>query len=143
MKNSVLIFVGIVIGSLLLGVGAYFGFHTSPKTSIAGSTISQQYGTPFQATDAYTGSGQASTTEAAVSGKTYYLTDISGSAGTGGGTVVVEDGSTIIWEAYIASSTPYDHAFVQPIKTTAGNSLYVFTTGSVSEVINSSGYSYP
>ena len=105
-----------------------------------------EFGTPFVETAS--GTARATATHAAVTGKTYYITDISGSMkGPGDSTIVVKQGTTTIWQDIIPSATTgtgngvYIKNFDVPLKGASG-ALVSVTVGTATALsfANIAGY---
>lgn len=79
-------------------------------------------GTPFSETATHATAAVAS--HAAVSGRTYYITDISASTDKAGALVLVKQGTTVIWRSQIASTAAgnnsYEHTFRTPLRGASG-----------------------
>jgi hypothetical protein len=100
------------------------------------------HGTPFTATASISGS-VAVASVSGVAGRTYYVTDVSGSSDTATGTIVIKDATTIIWQERVSSTTPYEHTFKAPLKVAAGATVSVSVRGDAVAFANISGYSLP
>jgi hypothetical protein len=75
-------------------------------------------GTPFSETATHATTAVAS--HAAVTGRTYYITDISASSDKAGALLLVKQGTTIIWRTQVATTAAginaYSHSFRTPLK---------------------------
>lgn len=101
--------------------------------------MTQDYGQRFSVTA--TGTTSATATQAASSGHSHYITDISASSDTAGSIITVKQGTTTIWEAIIDANTTYHHSFVTPLKGAEGALVSITVSGGTSVVkANIAGY---
>ena len=100
-------------------------------------TNKQLHGTPFQQTATHATSAVA--TQTGATGKTSYITDISGSSDKAGSVILVKDGSTTIWQDIVGQGH-YNHSFVQPLKATAGANVSVTVDGTALANANIAGF---
>ena len=102
----------------------------------------QLHATPYQQTA--TGTTSAVATQAAVTGQTFYVTDISGSSDKAAAKILVKDGATVIWQDQIqvsaAGASYYEHTFGTPLKCTSGNSASVTVDGTSVSNANLAGF---
>lgn len=102
----------------------------------------QNSGANFYATATHATS--AVSTVAAVTGTTYYVTDIAGSSDKAGSLLLVKDGSTVIWGVQLATtaagSNSFKQSFLSPLPITKGNSVSVTVDGTSVCYSNLSGY---
>lgn len=101
-------------------------------------TTKQDHGTPFSST-----AGSVFVASAIVSGlpvKTIYVTDISGSSDYAAGTIAVFDGSTILWQDRLSSTSAYQHSFIQPLRCSVGATCTVTVSGTTVCYANVSGF---
>ncbi len=68
-------------------------------------------------------SGSAVATEAASTGRSHYITDISASSPVSTCIVELIDGSTILWSNIVGSGGYLDKIFSEPILITSGNAV--------------------
>lgn len=93
-----------------------------------------------------TGSGTASVAQAATSGRTYYVTDISGSTDQSVGTVVIKlyshlNTGGVFWQDRVNAS--YDKHFTVPVRITTGSAITLNvrnTSAAGSCWVNMTGY---
>lgn len=97
----------------------------------------QQYGAPFQQTATHATAAVA--TEAAVSGKVHYVTDIAVSSDKAGAICLVKQGTTTIWQMQIGASF-YSHRFRVPLKGASGALVSVEIDGTSACKANMTGY---
>lgn len=101
------------------------------------------HGSPISATATHATSAVAS--QAAVAGKTHYITDISGSSDKAGSKILVKDGTTTIWQDNIlvtaAGACSYNHTFDMPLKCSSGALASVTVDGTAICNANLSGFS--
>jgi hypothetical protein len=101
-----------------------------------------QYGDPFSVTATHASSAVAS--KAAATGKIHYITDISGSSDKAGSTLLVKDGTTVIWQVQLlqtaAGISTYGHTFGTPLKATSGNLVSVTVDGTAYCSANIAGF---
>jgi len=75
----------------------------------------------------------ATATNAAVSGKTHYITDISASSDKAGALLVVKQGTTTVWQVQLAATAAgnlaYSHTFSTPIKGASGALVSITVDG--------------
>ena len=99
-------------------------------------------GTPFSETATHATAASAS--HAAVAGKTYYITDISGSSDKAGALLLVKQGTTVIWRSQIATTAAgnnsYEHTFATPLRGAAGALVSVEVDGTSVCHANIAGY---
>lgn len=96
-------------------------------------------GSPLYATA--TGSSTCTATLSAVTSKSLYATLVTASSDLAGATVMIKDGTTVIWQDRISNTCPYilmSEAF--PLTTTPGNALTVVVTGTSLCNANIAGY---
>jgi hypothetical protein len=105
----------------------------------------QQRGDPFSVTA--TGSTSAVATKAAVTGKTYYITDIAGSSDKAGSLLLVKQGTTTIWQIQLATTAAginaWQQSFTQPLVGASGALVSVTVDGTSVCDANISGFSLP
>lgn len=102
------------------------------------ATIKQNHGTPFQKTATHATS--AVCTQTGVANQSIYVTDISGSSDKSGSLILVKDGSMVIWQDIVGSTTAYNHTFMQPIRVSSGATLTVTVDGTAACNSNVSGF---
>lgn len=95
-----------------------------------------QHGEVFSVTASGTTSAVA--TKAAVVGKTYYITDISGSSDKSGALILVKQGITTIWQNIIDADS-YHHTFAAPLKAASGALVSVTVDGTSASKANIAG----
>ena len=105
--------------------------------------ITNVKGTPFSATA--TGSTTATATFAAPnSASLLYITDIAGSTDKAGAVLIVQQGSTTIWQVQLATTaagiTAFDQQMLSPLACPAGASASVNVTGTSVCCANIAGY---
>lgn len=90
-----------------------------------------EYGTPFSVTATHATSAVAS--NAGVTDKIHYITDISGSSDKAGALLLVKQGTTIIWQSQVATTAAginaYEHSFVTPLSGVSGGLVSVTIDG--------------
>ncbi len=100
-----------------------------------------QHGTPFGVTA--TGTTSATATQAAVAGKTYYITDIMCSSDKDSANVLVKQGTTTIWQATLdtvaTGNNTISHSFQTPLKGAKGALVSVTIDGTSSADANIAG----
>lgn len=105
--------------------------------------IIPQNGSRFSATA--TNATSAVATQAAASGVTHYITDISGSTDKAGALLLVKQGTTVIWQVQLASTAAgnnsFTHSFATPISGANGASVSVTVDGTSACYSNISGFS--
>lgn len=121
-------------------MGSAFVSHSQsdPSQALAGSPVAAQYGNATSTTA--TGSSGSTAILVGTAGRTIYLTDLSGFTTSVGANLNVFDGSTLIWQQTI-STTTYAIDLVTPLRSSAGNNLTVTLAGS--STVNVSGYYNP
>lgn len=101
-----------------------------------------EFGTPFSVTATHATSAVAS--QAAVSGKTHYITDIAGSSDKAGALLLVKQGTTIIWQVQLQTTAvglpAFHHSFVVPLKGASGALVSVTVDGTSACYANIAGY---
>lgn len=105
--------------------------------------ITQTKGTPFSATNA--GSTAATATFTAPNaGSLLYITDIAASTDKAGTVLLVQQGSTTIWQIQLATTAAGSNAFWQtfaaPLACPAGANATVTVTGTSACEANVAGY---
>lgn len=102
----------------------------------------QAYGTPFAVTATHATSAVAS--NAGVSGKIHYITDISGSSDKAGSLLLVKQGTTVIWQVQLATTAAgnnsFQHTFKVPLISDAGALVSVTVDGTSACYANIAGY---
>lgn len=102
----------------------------------------QLHGTPFSATATHATAAAAS--EAAVSGKTHYITDIAASSDKAGALLLVKDGTTTIWQVQVATTAAgnnsFTHTFSTPLQGTSGAAVSVEIDGTAACKANIAGF---
>jgi hypothetical protein len=105
----------------------------------------QEFGTPFSETATHATSAVASHT--GVTGKTFYITDISGSSDKAGALLEVKQGTTVIWRTQLAATAAgnlaYSHSFGVPLAGAAGALVSVTVDGTSVCNANIAGYELP
>ncbi len=134
MKQTVIILSVFAIICVILGGVLWY---ETPSAAKLGSPISREYGT---ATSTTAQGSAPSITFTGASGRTIYISDIAASV-VCSGEVTVSNGSTVIWQQQVNSSSSYTQSFVQPLQGSAGNNVTVSVTGS--STVNASGYYIP
>lgn len=86
-----------------------------------------------------TNATSAVTSESGVSGKTHYITDISGSSDKSGALILVKQGSTTIWQDIIDADS-YHHSFVSPLVGASGALVSVTVDGTSLAKANIAGF---
>lgn len=103
----------------------------------------QESGTPYSQTATNATSAVAS--QAAVTGKTHFITDISGSSDKAGSLLLVKQGTTIIWQTQLATSAAgnnsYEHTFSSPLVGVSGGLVSVTVDGTAVCHANIAGFS--
>lgn len=97
----------------------------------------QEYGTPFSETA--TNATLAVASHAAVTGKTYYVTDIAVSSDKAGSIVLVKSGTTVIWQEQVGAGH-LEYKFSMPLKAAAGALVSVEIDGTAACYANIAGY---
>lgn len=99
-------------------------------------------GTPFSETATHATSAVAS--HAAVTGKTYYITDISGSSDKAGALLLVKQGTTVIWQVQLAATAAgnlaHAYSFKVPLKGAVSALVSVTVDGTAACYANIAGY---
>lgn len=104
-------------------------------------TTKQLRGTPFFKTAGTTTANSITATQTAGTTVRNYITDISGSSDKNEATLIVKEGSTIIWQEYLKGGGYYHHSFVQPIGgTQAGTITTITVTGTLVANANMAGF---
>lgn len=102
----------------------------------------KDYGTPFSETATHATSAVASHTGA--TGRTYYITDISGSSDKAGALLLVKQGTTVIWQVQLAATAAgnlaFTHQFSTPLKGVSGALVSVTVDGTSVCNANIAGY---
>lgn len=105
----------------------------------------QEFGTPFSETATHATSAVASHT--GVSGKKFYITDISGSSDKAGALLLVKQGTTIIWQSQLQTTAAgfcaYEHTFGVPLVGVDGALVSVTVDGTSVCHANIAGYELP
>lgn len=105
--------------------------------------IKQSRGTPFKATATGATGLAATATVSAIVGSTHYVTDISATVGVGSASVVVADGTTVIWQGIVSSSDALELNLVSPLAATQSATAtitVVKASGSANVTANLGGY---
>ena len=99
-------------------------------------------GTPFSETATHATAAVASHT--GVTGKTYYITDISASSDKAGALLLVKQGTTVIWRTQVATTAAgnnsYSHSFKTPLRGATGALVSVEIDGTSVCHANIAGY---
>jgi len=99
-------------------------------------------GLPFSETATHATAAVASHTGAA--GKTYYITDVSGSSDKAGALLEVKQGTTVVWRTQLAATAAgilsYNHSFRTPIRGATGALVSVTVDGTAVCNANIAGY---
>lgn len=95
------------------------------------------YGDSFYVTATDATSAVAS--NAGVSGKTHYVTDIAGSSDKAGAILLVKNGTTVIFQQIIGT-TPFSHTFAAPLRATSGALVSVTVDGTAAAKANIGGF---
>lgn len=95
-------------------------------------------GQRFKQTAAISGS-TAVATETPAATQSVYLTDVSGSSDKAGSTLIIQDGSTTIWEEIIGNTTPYQHTFAVPLRGSVGAAMTITVSGTSACFANFAG----
>lgn len=98
----------------------------------------QESGAILTATATHATSAVATIT--GVTGKTFHITDISGSSDKAGALLLVKDGSTVIWQDIIGT-TAYSKMFLSPLPVTVGANCSITVDGTALCKSNIIGYS--
>ena len=85
-------------------------------------------------------SGSAVITQAATTGRTYYVTDVTASSPNATCIVEIQDGSTVLWRSSVEVRGYIEHSFVVPLTATSGNSLTLRAATAHAAWINLGGY---
>lgn len=105
-------------------------------------TRGQEYGVPFAVTATHATSAVAS--QAGVTGKTLYITDIAGSTDKAGALLLVKQGSTVIWQVQLATTAAGINAFAEtfsmPLAGALSASVSVTVDGTSACYANIAGY---
>lgn len=100
------------------------------------------YGTPFSETATHATSAVASHT--GVAGKTFYITDIAASTDKAGALLLVNQGTTTIWQLQLAATAAgklsHAHSFKVPLKGASGALVSVTIDGTTVCNANIAGY---
>lgn len=100
-------------------------------------------GSPFSVTAS--GTAVATATQAAVTGVTFYVTDIGistqSTVATIGTFAVIAGASTVLWQGIFGTSTviPYEKSFSTPLSGGLGNAVKITANGTASTFVNMSG----
>lgn len=90
-----------------------------------------EHGKPFSETTTHATSAVAS--HSAVSGKTYYITDIAGSSDKAGSLLLVKQGTTTVFQIQLATTAAginaFSHSFRVPIRGASGALVSVTVDG--------------
>lgn len=140
-ETTKIITVGAVAVIATVALAAWFWGSISRSSQYFGSSITQQYGISTSSTAIGTGSALA--TLIGASGRTIYVSDLSGSSDVAGSAIIVKDGSNIIWETVVGTTTGYSIDFASPLRATAGNNVSVSINGAGTSTVNISGYYAP
>lgn len=82
---------------------------------------------------------EAVATNAAVSEKTHYVTDISASSDKAGSIILVKNGTTVIWQDIVGAGN-YKHTFSTPLRATKGALVSVTIDGTAAAKANIAGF---
>ena len=97
---------------------------------------------PFSVTA--TGTASATATKAAVTGKTYYVTDIMCSSDKDAANVLVKQGTTTLWQATLdtaaTGNNTISHSFQSPLAGVKGALVSVTIDGTASADANIAGF---
>lgn len=101
-----------------------------------------QHAEPFSVTDA--GTSSATATQAAVEGKTYYITDFMCSSDKNSANVLIKQGTTTIWQATLdtvaTGNNTIQHSFQSPLVGVKGALVSVTIDGTSSADANLAGF---
>ena len=108
--------------------------------------IRSEHGLTFQVTATNATSAVAS--KAAVAGSKYYITSIAGSSDKAGASLLVKDGTNVIWQVQLATTAAGINTFHQdftlkPLEGTLGNLVSVTVDGTAACYANILGFSLP
>ncbi len=99
-------------------------------------------GAPVSATA--TNASSAVATIAGVTGAVNYVTDITGSSDKAGSLILVKQGTTVIWQAQLATTAAginaFNHQFASPLPSAPGASISVTVDGTSACYANIAGY---
>lgn len=102
----------------------------------------KDFGQPFSETATHATAAVAS--HAAVSGKTYYITDIAASSDKAGAILLVKQGTTVIWQIQVATTAAginaFNHTFSSPLKAPSGAAVSVEIDGTSACKANIAGF---